>query len=229
MSHGSKILIFCLILILAWSLFVRFRFAPAPPPHLGDNDSLELPEFRKLSPYPEISELPSPIPAPTVNQTLVCPDDMVKVDNFCMDKYEYPNKLGALPKTEIDWYKAKELCESLGKRLCGEDEWIRACHTSETPGKYYRYSYGDSFIMENCNIQNTKAVRSGSFKKCKSYYGAFDMVGNVYEWVNPRAGKKPTYALGGSWGEGAGATCYKAGAGYQPLYYQVHIGFRCCK
>ncbi len=207
---------------------MRARYAPAA----GPAESVKLPampEFRKLSPYPEITGIPTPLPVPTVNPDLVCPDGMVKVDNFCIDIYEYPNKFGSLPKNYVDWYKARELCEAEGKRLCTEDEWIRACHGTGKAGEFNRYSYGDSFIIENCNIQNTRPEPSGAFQKCKSYYGAYDMVGNVYEWVVPRSSDKPIYSLGGAYGEGAGAMCYKAGAGYQPVYYQIQIGRASCR
>ncbi|MDZ7815135.1 MAG: SUMF1/EgtB/PvdO family nonheme iron enzyme [Planctomycetota bacterium] len=226
----QKFLAFLLFVVLLglWSVTVRLRYAPN---RLGQEASEEptLPSFRKLSPYPKVTEIPSPSPAPTVNKTLKCPADMVQVDNFCIDRYEYPNKKGSIPMNYVDWYRAKELCEQQGKRLCSEDEWIRACHTSGEPGQYNRYSYGDKFVLSNCNVQNTKPVASGSYEKCKSYYGAFDMVGNVYEWVVPADSENPIYTLGGAFGEGAGASCYKAGAGYQPVYFQVHIGFRCCK
>jgi hypothetical protein len=220
-------IILCAALLAAWSWTMHARYSPGRAPVVAKAPAM--PSFRPLSPYPEVTEIPSPPPVPTVNDSLVCPDDMVKVDNFCIDIYEYPNIKGELPKNYVDWYQARQYCEAIGKRLCTEDEWIRACHSSGKPGVFQRFSYGDSYIMENCNVQNTRPVASGAFPRCRSFYGAYDMVGNVYEWVVPRSADKPIYTLGGAYGEGEGAMCYKAGAGYQPLYYQIHIGFRCCK
>ncbi len=44
-------------------------------------------------------------------------ENMVKIGNFYMDKYEFPNKIGEYPVTNVTWYEAKALCESVGKRF----------------------------------------------------------------------------------------------------------------
>ena len=47
------------------------------------------------------------------------------------------------------------------------------------------YPWGDtidySYANYNRNIDDTTAV--GSYKKGASFYGAYDMAGNVWEWV----------------------------------------------
>jgi len=225
MRHLVRLVLLMAVVFGVWAFGVRLRYAPAP---LGRLSAPPMPSFRPLSPYPLVTEIPTDPPRPTPDPKLSCPPDMVKVDNFCIDRYEFPNRKGAMPRTMINWYQAQAECAKLGKRLCTEDEWIRACDGSPGGGKLRRYSYGDTFVLENCNVQNTHAVPSGTFTKCRSAWGAYDMVGNVYEWVQPRPGSR-IYTLGGAWGEGRGASCYKAGAGYQPGYYQEHIGFRCCK
>ncbi len=228
MRQFFKVLLLAAAIFSFWVVSIRWRYSPASPPDSQGDTALVMPSFRPLSPYPFVSELPPIMPRPTVNPGLVCPDDMVKVDNFCIDRFEFPNRAGAMPKTYINWFDAQAECAKLGKRLCSEEEWIRACDGSPDGGELRRFSYGDVFVLENCNIQNTKAVPSGTFANCKSAWGAQDMIGNVFEWVDP--GPNGTiFTLGGSWGHGRGASCYKAGSGYQKQYYQVHIGFRCCK
>ena len=51
---------------------------------------------------------------------------MVRVDNFYIDVFEYPNRLGALPRVDVTWAEARDLCGEQGKRLCAEAEWERA-------------------------------------------------------------------------------------------------------
>src|SRR6185312_17114121 len=76
---------------------------------------------------------------------------MVLVSSFCIDKYEAPNAAGAIPfalKTAGD---GEAWCAARGKRLCGEDEWVRAC---EGPHKR-RYPYGDTHRASACNDDRT--------------------------------------------------------------------------
>ena len=48
-----------------------------------------------------------------------CPADMARIDKlFCIDRYEYPNKAGGEPQTEVDYDEAADLCAKQGKRLC---------------------------------------------------------------------------------------------------------------
>ncbi|MFA4985107.1 MAG: SUMF1/EgtB/PvdO family nonheme iron enzyme [Candidatus Brocadiia bacterium] len=227
MKQAFRIVIILAVVFGAWSLSVRLRFSPFSP-STNPMRSMPMPSFRPLSPYPEITTIPTDAPRPTVNPTLECPPGMAKIDNFCIDQYEFPNQKGVLPRNYVNWYTAQAECTKLGKRLCTEFEWVRACDGDPKGGALRRYSYGDVFIENNCNVQNTVPVVSGNYPNCRSAWGVYDMVGNVYEWVVPAEGSR-LYTIGGAFGEGRGATCYKAGSGYQPQYYQIHIGFRCCK
>src|SRR5690606_8264990 len=57
---------------------------------------------------------------------------------FCVDRYEWPNKVGELPEFLVTWTYAKEQCERVGKRLCTGDEFNFACEGEEM----LPYSYG---------------------------------------------------------------------------------------
>ena len=46
---------------------------------------------------------------------------------FCIDEYEYPNRKGEHPPWMVSWFDAQATCQSKGKRLCGEGEWVMAC------------------------------------------------------------------------------------------------------
>jgi len=48
-----------------------------------------------------------------------CPEGMEQGDDFCMDTDEQDH--------DDDWYAAHDYCDSLGKRLCTEEEYVYAC------------------------------------------------------------------------------------------------------
>jgi hypothetical protein len=68
--------------------------------------------------------------------------------HVCMDKYEYPNRVGANPVVMKTWYEARATCSGEGKRLCTESEWTLACEGEER----LPYPYGYARSSEACNI-----------------------------------------------------------------------------
>ena len=129
---------------------------------------------------------------------------------FCIDRYEYPNRLGSHPTWMLDWYKAQATCESKGKRLCYASEWTAACEGPDhTP-----FPYGWVRDHDKCNIDNffiepkkwrprrpvpllfegpegrprrALAPRPERTERrdgrVPSGFGVHDMTGNVDEWV----------------------------------------------
>lgn len=140
-----------------------------------------------------------------------CPSDMAYVPNdkggFCVDKYENspdnncPIKDMAnisQSQTNIDdpgcksvsvpdvkpWVnisqdQAIRLCAKDGKRLPTNQEWQAAA--LGTPDNMIAWGADDCHV--NNNWQNQPGA-TGSGKNCASYVGAFDMIGNIWEWVN---------------------------------------------
>jgi formylglycine-generating enzyme required for sulfatase activity len=139
-----------------------------------------------------------------------CPKDMVFIstDNngFCIDKYENSpgqdcltlapssqedsrnnlNESGCQPVSEegrIPWrfvsqIQAAALCAKAGKRLPSGEEWFQA--SLGTPDKNQDWTKSDCQIADNWDRQPGEA---GSAADCVSSAGAYDMIGNVWEWV----------------------------------------------
>jgi ribosome maturation factor RimP len=126
---------------------------------------------------------------------LSCPSDMFMVDmppgrggkpffKVCMDKYEYPNKSGTVPRTKLSYGEAKKLCEQQGKRLCTTQEWMWACGGEDA----LPFPYGKNLEQDRCNTDIRLIETSGNRINCVSPFGGSDMSGNLFEWVTAKGG-----------------------------------------
>jgi formylglycine-generating enzyme required for sulfatase activity len=144
--------------------------------------------------------------------------------------------LGVAPTTGISWYQARAACENAGKRLCTLAEWERACRGTDS----LIYPYGDTMIEDACNgffayTGQTPAV-TGSLDTCGSAWGAYDLSGNVEEWVFdawPRLPGSPLFddraVRGGSFKSNSQALqCVGEEFHEPPGSSDVDRGFRCC-
>jgi len=126
-------------------------------------------------------------------------DVMVRAGSVCIDKYEnsiWTRKTGGTritgaipcnangqdcdnifarsvkgvpPRASITWFQAQQALANSGKRLPTNADWQQA--VSGTP---------DSSA---CNVSTFALASAGASAGCVSRFGAFDMVGNVWEWV----------------------------------------------
>lgn len=135
--------------------------------------------------------------------TLDPADEMIRVGGVCIDKYEAsiwdapvggnqiigdvpsdycnPNGqdcdsiyarsvAGVEPARHITWFQAQQALANSGKRLPTNAEWQMAVRgTPDHPGP--------------CHTDTASVEPTGSSLGCVSDWGAFDMVGNVWEWV----------------------------------------------
>lgn len=166
---------------------------------------------------------------------------------FCMDKYEYPNKVGEKPVVMKTWHEAVQSCKAEGKRLCKDSEWTLACEGQER----LPYPYGYERNAEACNIdkphpavneaalsnpltRDAEAARldqrapSGSYEACVSPYGVHDMAGNVDEWVvNESHTPYQSGSKGGYWGP-VRTRCRPMTVAHYEMFSFYQLGFRCC-
>ena len=164
------------------------------------------------------------------------------------------SRRGVVPQAHISQEQAAAACESAGKRLCTDDEWLAACRGKSSGA----YPYGDEHEAGRCNDKGVSPLRSlhgaaeglevfgmdamndprlnqiagtvaktGQFKKCKTTAGAFDMVGNLHEWTADANGTfRGGYYLDT---EINGSGCDYVTKAHNTKYRDYSIGFRCCR
>lgn len=143
-----------------------------------------------------------------VGERSPCPEQMAYIPTegggFCIDLYENSPGKGCLfsdpqnqedtrvdledsscfgvsaegkqPWTNIARHQAELACSNAGKRLPTNKEWYLA--SLGTPDARGNVERGD------CNVSSRTLYNTGSLEKCVSSSGAYDMVGNVWEWVD---------------------------------------------
>ena len=123
--------------------------------------------------------------------------------NGCKDLYAV-SVPGVKPSTYITWFQAAAVCRNAHKSLLTNADWqVAALGTPDTGG-------ADDGVA-TCNTDDHEPNRSnaGSRSACKSDIGAYDMVGNVWEWVADWVPRSTTL---GSWGDSSGDRMGFAGA-----------------
>jgi formylglycine-generating enzyme required for sulfatase activity len=132
------------------------------------------------------------------------PAHNVVLDTFHIDKYETSNKhYGEFikatghpspaywddhkrnqpnqPVSGVNWHDANAYCSWANKRLPTEAEWEKAARGPEG----YKYPWGNELNSSNANFGRQKEFTADvdSYPNGKSPYGAHNMAGNVFEWV----------------------------------------------
>jgi hypothetical protein len=133
------------------------------------------------------------------------PRHRVDLDAYYIDRYEITNGLyqrfmeatnrpgprywsdshlngASQPVVGVNWYDAEAYCRWVGKRLPTEAEWEKAARGDD--GRTYPWGeQWDSSRANSKESQRNKAAPVGSYPSGVSPYGAYDMAGNVWEWV----------------------------------------------
>lgn len=183
-------------------------------------------------------------------------DMVVAMDGVCIDRYEWVGLETRLPARpymarsglpEPDgnplMRDAESTCNYLDKRVCTLREWSAACRG--TGGS--KYPYGNTYDSDACNTNKVwrafdeykvwqrddaelsrlnQSATVGSFSRCVSAVGAYDMIGNAEEWVHCDHGKYGWCLAGGFWSHPQ--TCNDAIVVHSPYWHFYQTGFRCC-
>src|SRR5262249_56395227 len=114
----------------------------------------------------------------------------------CADDIYAVSLPGVRPSASITWFQALAACKNARKRLPSNAEWQGAAAGAPDPGP----DHGTT----DCNTNSVfSRVNTGSRSSCKSARGAFDMVGNLDEWVADWVTRSTTC---GSWSAAASPT-----------------------
>jgi hypothetical protein len=167
---------------------------------------------------------------------------------FCTGQYAVSIP-GVTPSAYITWFQAAAACRNAGKRLATNQEWQVAAFGTRDVGAV------DNGTTD-CNVSTNTVVPTGSRTSCVSDVGAFDMSGNLYEWVAdwvPLSAACPGWGAfssdemclsgaatngvfgpgalirGGGFFVGALAGVFGVHGGYVPWNFSNFIGFRCAR
>jgi formylglycine-generating enzyme required for sulfatase activity len=105
----------------------------------------------------------------------------------------FPKGTDNLPVTNVSYKDAEAFCQWLEKRyglpvrLPTEAEWELAAGAKENK----KYPWGDNWDDKNAASKETGGKISAvkSYPQNRSTFGAYDMVGNVWEWTQEKVGK----------------------------------------
>jgi formylglycine-generating enzyme required for sulfatase activity len=114
----------------------------------------------------------------------------------CVDDVYAVSLPGVTPSAFVTWFQAQQACTNAGKRLPSSAEWQAAVAGTPDAGP-------DDGAMQCNTASGNHTVATGSRRTCVSSRGAFDMVGNLAEWV---ADWVPKSTMCAAWSAAVSAT-----------------------
>jgi formylglycine-generating enzyme required for sulfatase activity len=120
-----------------------------------------------------------------------------------LSAYDIPSYYGNpayanCPVVHVNWFDADTYCRWRNKRLLTEAEWEKAARFDPLSNTVSLWPWGDfvdstrlNLCDESCAVGGTGGINDGyttlspvgAFPQGQSYVGAYDMAGNVWQWV----------------------------------------------
>lgn len=141
---------------------------------------------------------------------------------------DFPEGEGRHPVTGVSWYEAAAYAEHLEKTLPTIYQWEKAA----SDGLHTRFeglmmpwglAAADAPSSERANFYARSTAPVDAFPFGISPYGAYNMAGNVSEWIRNARGVGYA-AVGGSWGDAS--YVWKSGEARPGLNASPYVGFR---
>jgi Sulfatase-modifying factor enzyme 1 len=154
---------------------------------------------------------------------------------------------GVLPTSGLSWSQAEQACALVDKQLATNQEWQRAAAGTPDPG-----TADDG--ATTCVTSSANPAPTGSRSACVSNWGAYDMVGNVNEWVadwdeessggtnwpsaygddesgvgNGSSALPAAWNRGGDWNAGTDAGIFSIRGAFNLTEVSINTGFRCAR
>lgn len=141
----------------------------------------------------------------------------------------WPVDDGKFPVRGVTWEQAQAYCSSLSKRLPAEAEWEAAGRGAGTNPQIFPWGNDPTADGKALDLPDTEPYEVGSEAFNVSPFGVYDLVGNVWEWVD-----KPYVPVqdglhvlrGGRFGDTEDLAYRVVAKSDAPVYLQF-AGFRC--
>jgi len=123
-----------------------------------------------------------------------------QLKSYTRNSYYGNSEFGDYPVIYVSWGDAKTYCRWVGRDLPTEAQWEKAASWNNLTKESYIYPWGDGFDGSIVNFCDVNCLLNHADKNADdgyvdtspvmdyelgvSPYGAYDMAGNVWEWVN---------------------------------------------